>query len=386
MGRLAMVKVTDRGLVDRMTAVGIAVVAITLVGLVGCGAKPEAEVLLYSNQPREFVGPLLSSFHRGVEGKVQPTAKFEVAGNDQRLVDQLIEAKDRPVADLFWDTGMLDTIRLQKAGMLQPHRWRVEPGYPTGMRASDGTWCGFAARARVLLVNTEALPDPSQWPKSVDELADPKWHGRCALANPNGANPNGANPNGANPNGANSRGGTATVHAAVIRLLKGDAKAAAWFEAVSKNAVVLPDNTAVAIAVSSGRVDWGLTDSDIAVIERDRLRPVELKFPDQESNQPGTLRIPSTLSIVRGAPHPKAAALLADFLISGKIEDRLSMGDSAQIPLSRDATHRPRVLGDRPVRWIQVDFEKAAEAWEGFAAKELAGWFGESHPGEAALP
>jgi iron(III) transport system substrate-binding protein len=176
------------------------------------------------------------------------------------------------------------------------------------------------------------------------------------------------------------------MHAAVIRLLKGDAEAASWFEAVSKNAVVLADNVSVAVAVSSGRVDWGLTDSDIAVTERDRLRPVEIRFPDQESNQPGTLRIPSTLSIVRGAPHPKAAALLADFLISGKIEDRLAMGDSAQLPLSRDATHQPRVLGDRPVRWMQVDFEKAADLWEGFAAKGLAKWFGESQPGEAAVP
>ena len=376
-----MVEGRDRGLVGRSTAVGFAVVAIALVGLVGCGAKPEAEVLLYSNQPREFVGPLLSSFHRGVEGKVQPTTKFEVAGNDERLVDQLIATKDRPVADLFWDTGMLDTIRLQKAGVLEPHRWRVEPGYPPGMRASDGTWCGFAARARVLLVNTEALPDPSQWPTSVDELADPKWRGRCALANPIGANPIGAN-----PIGADSGNGTATMHAAVIRLLKGDAEAASWFEAVSKNAVVLADNVSVAVAVSSGRVDWGLTDSDIAVTERDRLRPVEIRFPDQESNQPGTLRIPSTLSIVRGAPHPKAAALLADFLISGKIEDRLAMGDSAQLPLSRDATHQPRVLGDRPVRWMQVDFENAADLWEGFAAKGLAKWFGESQPGEAAVP
>jgi iron(III) transport system substrate-binding protein len=376
-----MVEGKDRGLVGRSTAVGFAVVAIALVGLVGCGAKPEAEVLLYSNQPREFVGPLLSSFHRGVEGKVQPTTKFEVAGNDERLVDQLIATKDRPVADLFWDTGMLDTIRLQKAGVLEPHRWRVEPGYPPGMRASDGTWCGFAARARVLLVNTEALPDPSQWPTSVDELADPKWRGRCALANPIGADSIGAD-----SIGADSGNGTATMHAAVIRLLKGDAEAASWFEAVSKNAVVLADNVSVAVAVSSGRVDWGLTDSDIAVTERDRLRPVEIRFPDQESNQPGTLRIPSTLSIVRGAPHPKAAALLADFLISGKIEDRLAMGDSAQLPLSRDATHQPRVLGDRPVRWMQVDFEKAADLWEGFAAKGLAKWFGESQPGEAAVP
>jgi iron(III) transport system substrate-binding protein len=176
------------------------------------------------------------------------------------------------------------------------------------------------------------------------------------------------------------------MHAAVIRLLKGDADAAKWFEAISKNAVVLPDNMAVAVAVSSGRVEWGLTDSDIAVIERDRLRPVEIRFPDQESNQPGTLRIPSTLSIVRGAPHPKAAALLADFLISGKIEDRLAMGDSAQLPLSRDATHRPRVLGDRPVRWMKVDFEKAADAWDGFAAKNLSEWPGGPPPVEAARP
>jgi iron(III) transport system substrate-binding protein len=58
------------------------------------------------------------------------------------------------------------------------------------------------------------------------------------------------------------------------------------------------------------------------------------------------------------------------------------MGDSAQLPLSRDATHRPRVLGDRPVRWVQVDFEQAAEVWEEFAAKV----FGESQPGEATLP
>lgn len=371
MGRLAMVDARKLGWSERDAILGVAFVGISLLALVGCGAKPEPEVLLYSNQPREFVGPLLGSFHRSVEGKVQPTAKFEVAGNDERLVDQLIAAKDRPVADLFWDTGLLDTIRLQKAGTLQPHNWRVEPGYPPGMRAADGTWCGFAARARVLLVNTEALPDPSQWPSSVDDLADPKWHRRCALANPIGANP---------------AGGTAAMHAAVIRLLKGDAAAATWFEAVAKNAVVLPDNTAVAVAVSSGRVDWGLTDSDIAVIERDRLRPVEIRFPDQESDQPGALRIPNTLSIVRGAPHPKAAALLADFLISGKIEDRLAMGDSAQLPLSRDATHRPRVLGDRPVRWMQVDFEKAAEAWEGFAAKGLIEWFGEPQPAEAALP
>ena len=42
------------------------------------------------------------------------------------------------------------------------------------MIASDGSWCGFAARARVLIVNTDLIKNPHDYPTSVAELADPK--------------------------------------------------------------------------------------------------------------------------------------------------------------------------------------------------------------------
>lgn len=316
----------------------------------GCVGRAENEVVVYTALDREFSAPIFGAFHRHAEGQIQPVVKFDVESTKTvGLVNQIIAERDRPVADLFWNNEILHTIRLQRMGLLKPHDWRVESGYPEEMRAKDGTWCGFAARARVLLVNTERLKSPDDYPRSVEELADPKWKGRCAIARP--------------------LFGTTATHAAVIRQLKGEEASRAWFQAVAENAAVLSGNKSVAVAVATGQVDWGLTDTDDAIVEREQGRPVAIVFPDQATDQPGTLRIPNTLAILAGGPHPVAAGKLADFLLTPAIEDRLAMGNSAQLPISRAATHRPRVLPEQPVRWMRIDFEAAADHWETLAAE-----------------
>lgn len=321
----------------------------------GCGEQGEGNVVVYTAADRESSAPIYSAFHRHVDGRIQPAAKF--AGQSDGaigLADQIIAQRDSPVADVFWNHEVMQTIRLQRLGLLQPHGWKIEPGYPESMRGSDGSWCGFAARGRVLLVNTDRLPDPADHPVSVDALADPRWQQRCALARP--------------------LGGTSGTHAAVIRQIKGEAPARQWFQAVSQSAMVLDDNRAVAAAVASGKVDWGVTDSDEAVLQRDRGQPVRIIFPDQAPQAPGALRIPNTLAMLAGGPNPAAAAELVDYLLTAEVEDRLAMGSSAQLPVSRGSTHRPRVLSDQPVRWMQVDFEAAADDWDSLA-KELAAIF-----------
>ncbi|TVP96492.1 MAG: extracellular solute-binding protein [Planctomycetaceae bacterium] len=334
---------------DRTVWLSLAFVPLTLVS---CAGQPESEVVVYSALEQEFSAPILSSFHRHADGEIQPDATFDAESTRPAgLVDRLIAERDQPVADLFWNTEILHTIRLQQLGMLKKHSWKLESGYPQEMRSSDGTWAGFAARGRVLLVNRDLLPDPTTHPKAVAELADPKWQGRCAIARP--------------------LHGTTATHAAVLRYILGKQPAREWFTTVAENAEVLGDNRAVAVAVGTGRLDWGLTDTDEAIAQVDRGRPVAIVFPDQASDQPGTLRIPNTIAILADAPHPIAAAKLANFLVSSEIEDRLAMGDSAQLPLSNKATHRPRVLPDSPVRWMEVDFEAAAYLWEPWA-EELA--------------
>lgn len=330
--------------------VGLLALACGLLSGGGCVPEPEGEVVVYTALDREFSAPIFSAFHRASEKQITPMPKYDVESTKTiGLVNRLIAEADAPVADVFWNNEILHTVRLQKKGLLAPHDWPIGSDWPPSMVASDKTWCGFASRARVLLINRERLPDKADWPQSVAALADPKWQDECALARP--------------------LFGTTATHAAVLDVRMGPADAETFFRQVADNAVVLSGNKQVALAVSSGQLAWGLTDTDDAIIEKDAGLPVEIVFPDQQPGESGALRIPNTLAILKNAPHPEAAKRLANYLMTAATEDRLAMGRSSQIPVSMDAEVTPHVLPETPVRWMEVDFEAAADRWESLAPK-----------------
>ncbi|TWT53604.1 putative binding protein component of ABC iron transporter precursor [Rubripirellula amarantea] len=314
----------------------------------GCVGRSESDVVVYSALDQEFAQPILDSYERSVEGKTKVIGKFDVESTKTvGLVNLIVAEKEKPTCDLFWNNEIMHTVRLQKMGLLEPRSWKVQSGYPANMMASDGTWCGFAARARVLIVNKQLIPNPDDYPQSVADLADPKWKGKCAMARP--------------------LFGTTATHFAVLRELVGRDATIEQLKAIRDNATILSGNKQVAMSVSAGSVAWGLTDTDDAIIEKDQGRPVEIIFPDQATDQPGTLRIPNTIAVIKNAEHPNAAAALADFLIRPETEDRLAMGESSQMPLSRGSKFPPRVLPSEPVRWMNADFESAADDWKAWA-------------------
>lgn len=316
----------------------------------GCVPRAESHVVVYSALDRDFATPILDGFERQQDHETGVIAKFDVESTKTvGLVKLIIAEQQSPSCDLFWNNEIMHTVRLQKQGLLQPHDWKVEPGWPSEMIASDGTWCGFAARARVLIVNTQLIKSPEEFPRSVAELADPKWAQNCAMARP--------------------LFGTTATHFAVLRETQGHDRTIDQLKSIGENAVILSGNKQVALAVSSGRVAWGLTDTDDAIIEQDLGRPVAIVFPDQQPDQPGTLRIPTTIALIKGAPHAVAAGLLADYLMRPEIEDRLAMGNSSQLPISRQSKFPPRVLPVEPIRWMRADFEQAADDWEGWSAE-----------------
>jgi iron(III) transport system substrate-binding protein len=143
-----------------------------------------------------------------------------------------------------------------------------------------------------------------------------------------------------------------------------------WIGEVRKNAVMLAGNKQVALAVSSGQIAWGLTDTDDAIIEKEKGMPVEMVFPDQQPDQFGTVFIPNTVAVIRKAPHPVLAAKLADYLVSEKTESRLAMSSSAHFPIWPGAGQQSRIetLG---IRRAKVDFEKAAESWQSEPAWQI---------------
>ena len=322
-------------------------------GALGCVSRSESDVVIYASLDQEFSMPILKAFERSTDGETTVIGKFDIESTKTvGLVNEIIAESSRPVCDVFWNNEMMHTIRLQKLGLLEPHDWQVAGNFPADMIADDGTWCGFAARARILIVNTDLLPDRSDWPTSVDDLRDPKWADNCAMARP--------------------MAGTAATHFAVLASVHGHDETLKMIREIKANAKILSGNKQVALAVSGGQLAWGLTDTDDAIVEKDQGYPVEIVFPDQQPIEPGTMRIPNTVMILKDSPHPVAAATLVDYLVTAKTEDRLAMGESSQLPIHAGSKFPPRVLPTSPVRWMRSDFEAAADGWEAWAKKVAA--------------
>ncbi|MEM7479521.1 MAG: extracellular solute-binding protein [Planctomycetota bacterium] len=266
------------------------------------------------------------------------------------LVARIESEAQRPRCDVFWNNEIMHTLALEEQGMLREIPWAIPANWPLDLRSPNGTWVGIAARARILIVNTELLPDEDQRPTSVMDLINPQWKDNCAIAEP--------------------LFGTTSTHFAVIDSEMGKEKAAEFFLAVKENAQVVSGNKQVAQMVSSGQCAFGLTDTDDALIEIDSGLPVAIVFPDQGEDQPGTLRIPNTVSTLKNSPNPNAAVLLANYLASEDIEGKLAMGASGQFPIRPNHPQESRALKGQEVKWRRVDFAKAAQRWPELA-KEL---------------
>jgi iron(III) transport system substrate-binding protein len=312
-------------------------------------------VVVYTALDREFSEPVLEAYSKRTGVRI--LAKYDVESTKTVGLTNLIIAEAvRPRCDLFWNNEILNTLRLKDKGLLASFRPAHAADLPETFRAKDGTWYGFAARARILIVNNKLVPEASR-PKGIHDLLDPKWKGKIAIAKP--------------------LFGTTATHAACLFTAWGDEKAKTYFRDLKANGVqVLSGNKQVAQAVGSGQAAFGLTDTDDAMGEIDAGNPVTIVYPDREANALGTLFIPNTLAILKGAPHRKEAEALADYLLSPEVEAALAAGPSAQIPLLTTTKAPTRVETPRTVHAMQVDFEAAAKIWDrvaAFLAAEFAG-------------
>lgn len=311
----------------------------------GCWSRSAEEVVVYAALDREFSEPLLEEFQQRSGVRVLP--KYDVESTKTvGLVNALIQEQARPRCDLFWNNEILHTVRLEKMGLLASYRTDRAASFPPEYRSPQGTWYGFAARVRVLIVNTEIVAKPDR-PRGIRDLTAPKWKGRVGIAKP--------------------LFGTTATHAAVLWSHWGDDEARKFFLALKENAQVLSGNKQVALSVARGELAFGLTDTDDAIIELDGGRPVEIVYPDQEEGGLGALFIPNTLALIKGGPNSQAAQELVDFLLAPEIEAALAAGRSAQFPLNSAVTAPSRAGAPQPLRRMPVDFAAAAVAWDSAA-------------------
>jgi iron(III) transport system substrate-binding protein len=323
---------------------------VAFAGYLGCGTRGPKEVVVYTALDREFSEPIFEPFMAETGIVVRSTFDTE-STKTVGLATRIIEERQRPLCDVFWNNEILNTLRLERKGLLRPYKSPSAAEFPTSAKSPKDLWHGFAARARVLIVNTNLVPEERR-PKSVRDIIDPQW--RSGIAKP--------------------LFGTTATHAACLFAAWGDDEAKQFFKTVRQNVSILSGNKQVAQSVGAGRLAIGLTDTDDALIEIDNGSPVTIVYPDQGEGQVGTLFIPNTVAIIKGSPNPEAAEQLVDYLLSADVERRLADGPSAQIPLRPGVAASSRVKSPPEIRAMDVDWAAAVEKWD-TAAEFLANEF-----------
>ena len=332
----------------RGVLLGLAVLAAAC-GRSGQPAPEARTVTVYVSTDRVFSEPVLQDYQRrsGVTvNAVYDTEETKSTG----LANRLLAEQGRPQADVFWSNEPVRTLVLKSRNVLAPYRSPSAEGIPAVLRDPEGYWTGFSARMRVIAYNT-SLVRADDAPQSVLDLADPKWKGQVAIADP--------------------RFGSTSFHVAALYAVLGDTKADDFFRRLKANDVRIVDgNSVVRDLVVRGEVKAGLTDTDDVNVALEAGQPIAMVLPDRDGM--GVPVMPNLVSFVRGAPHPEEGRKLIDYLLSPDVERMLAQSEAVQIPLHEGVPgpkNMPAITSFKP---MTLDYSKAAARVEDVTARLVA--------------
>jgi iron(III) transport system substrate-binding protein len=308
--------------------------------LVACSPRGPREVVVYTSVDQVFSEPVFRAFEQDAGVRVRAVFDTEET-KSTGVLNRLIAEAGRPQADVFWSGDPVRPFLLVKRNLVEAYLSPQASGLPPGLRARDGTWTGVAARARVLLVNRGLVPTGDR-PRSIRDLADPRFQGRAAIANP--------------------LFGTTTMHVAALFVRWGDAQARAFLDALKANGVrIASSNGEVRRLVVRGEVAFGLTDTDDASEAVKEGADVEVVYPDADGL--GTLIMPTSVVLMTKGPNPEAGRRLVDYLLSADAERRMAEA-AAHMPLRPGVATPPGVKRVSDIRAMEIDYGRVAEEME----------------------
>ena len=326
-----------------MRALWVLVVVVS--ATIACGGGQPAEqpvasektVTVYVSTDRVFSEPVLRAFEqqRGIQvNAVYDTEETKSTG----LANRLLAERERAQADVFWSNEPVRTLVLKSRAVLAPYQSPSASDIPATFKDAEGYWTGFSARVRVIAYNKKFVPD-NDAPVSVLELAEPKWKGQVAMADP--------------------RFGSTSFHVAALYVMLGDEKADDFFRRLKANGVkIVAGNSVVRDMVVSGEVKVGLTDTDDVNVAMEGGAPIGMVMPDKDGM--GVPMMPNMVSMIAGAPHPVEAKQMIDYLLSTDVEAMLAKSEAVQIPLRASVpgpANLPRLDAFKP---MTLDYAKAA--------------------------
>lgn len=299
---------------------------VVLGALSGCNqSTARREVVVYVAVDRKDAEPILKQFEQ--QTGIQVRALYDAeAAKTTGLVTRLVAEAQSPRCDVFWNNEIVQSLLLAERGMLASYRSPKGEGIPDRWQDPAHRWTGIGTRTRVIVYNTK-LVEPSEAPRTLQELGDPKWQGKVAIANP--------------------MFGTTRTHIAALYAGSGASETQAWLRRLLDNDVRIVDgNAMVKNLVARAHPDAspilvGLTDTDDVRSGQSDGEPIDFIYPDQTGE--GAFVIPTTVCMIERGPNQDAARALIDFLVSPEAEAALTAEGTGYAPVrASKATSRPQ--------------------------------------------
>lgn len=307
------------------------VLAMAMLLMIGCsegaavpqGGSPAAAddaLVVYVAHDRQFSEAALEAFTEETGIKVRAKYDDELT-KSLGLVNLLLEEKDSPRADVFWNNELLGTMDLVDAGVIEPYKGAGWSRMPEQYRDADGLWVGFGGRLRVWIVNTDKIEPTTQ--AIVDRMRSGDLS-HVTMTKP-------------------LFGTTRTHYTLMWHLLGGDTVKAWHADVRERGLIESRSNGQTRNLVAEGECDIGWTDTDDYFGAVDRGAPVAM-VPSRVSDthlrnivgvayDSMTICIPNTAGIIKGTKRREKAEKLVDWLSSQANEIRLAKSEARQIPL-----------------------------------------------------
>jgi iron(III) transport system substrate-binding protein len=253
-------------------------------------AGDDDTLIIYSGRSEALVSELLDRFTAETGIRVQVSYQKTPA-----LATQLLtEGADTP-ADLFFaqDSGYLSV--LAERGLLRDLPGALLEQVDPAFRDPDGRWIGTSGRARVLVYSPERVR-AAELPRSLADLADPKWKGRLGWA----------------PGNASFQ-----AHLSALRHSWGEDRTREWLEAVRANQpVVYPKNSPQVKAVASGEIDLGWVNHYYLHKLKAQVGERAANYSFAAAGDPGNVLMASGIGILASSAKADSARKLIAFLVS----------------------------------------------------------------------
>lgn len=289
----------------------------------------EQKLVIYSARSKKLVDPVIKKFE--AEHGVKVDVRY---GEAVALVNKVRAEGDNTEADLFFaqDLGNLGVLR--DAKRLVPLPEALTTKVKENFREPSNTWVPVSGRLRVLVYHPEKIK-PEELPKTLKELADPKWKGKLGWAPQNGS---------------------FQVHVSGLRKVWGDEATEKWLADIKAlEPGRYPKNSPQVNAVSNGEIEIGWVNHYyLHTLRKANPALKAANYSFSTDGDAGNLLMLSGVGILAGAKNASSAEKFIAFLLGEATQKHFAQETFEYPVIDGVETHKDvEALG--PDKLLKVD-------------------------------